>query len=131
MILFDESLNKILQQEQMDMIVRFWDKTTHRVIFRQFLGHTRATDLLKNFKIGLIGLHSANLLQVSMDGPATNWKFYDNLLEDRKQEDPNIPSLLNVGSCGLQCCAWWVSDWSYCYWMEIGESFKINVVLVC
>ena len=67
----------------------------------QFLGHTRATDLLKNFKIGLIGLHSANLLQVSMDGPATNWKFYVNLLEDRKQEDPNIPSLLNVGSCGL------------------------------
>ena len=104
-ISFDESLNKILQQEQMDMIVRFWDKTTHRVISRyldsQFLGHTRATDLLKNFKIGLIGLHSANLLQVSMDGPATNWKFYDNLLEDRKQEDPNIPSLLNVGSCGL------------------------------
>ena len=26
-ISFDESLNKILQQEQMDMIIRFWDKT--------------------------------------------------------------------------------------------------------
>ena len=104
-ISFDESLNKVLQQEQMDMIIRFWDKTTQRVISRyldsQFLGHTRATDLLKNFNIGLIGLHSANLVQVSMDGPATNWKFYDNLLKERQQEDPNMPSLLNVGSCGL------------------------------
>ena len=36
-----------------------------------------------------------------MDGLATNWKFYDNLLEDRQQEDPYMPSLLNVGSCGL------------------------------
>ena len=103
-ISFDESLNKVLQQEQMDMTIRFWDKTTQRAISRyldsQFLGHTRATYLLKNFKIGLVGLHSANLLQVSMDGPATKWKFYDNLLEERKQEDQNMPSLLNVGSCG-------------------------------
>ena len=35
-ISYDESLNKILQQEQMYMIIRFWDKTTHRVISRYF-----------------------------------------------------------------------------------------------
>ena len=33
-ISFDQSLNKILQQEQMDNIVKLWDKTTHRVISR-------------------------------------------------------------------------------------------------
>ena len=71
-ISFDESLNKILQQEQMDMVIRFWDKTTNQVVSRYFdsqvLGHSRATDLLKNFKIGLIGLLSANLIHVTMDG---------------------------------------------------------------
>ena len=29
------------------------------------------------------------------------WKFYDSLLEERQQEDPNMPGLLNVGSCEL------------------------------
>ena len=35
-ISFDESLNKILQQEQMDMVIRFWDKTTNQVVSRYF-----------------------------------------------------------------------------------------------
>ena len=45
-ISFDESLNKVLQKEQMDIIVRFWDKEKNKVSSRylnsQFLGHTRA-----------------------------------------------------------------------------------------
>lgn len=36
-----------------------------------------------------------------MDGPSTNWKFYDQLVDDRKHEDPDMPSLLNIGSCSL------------------------------
>ena len=48
----DESLNKVLQ-DQLDMIMRFWNRTSQRSISghldSQLFGHTRATDLLKYF----------------------------------------------------------------------------------
>ena len=79
-ISFDESLNKVLQKEQMDLIVRFWDKEKNKVSSRylnsQFLGHTRAADLLQKFSEALGKLNLANLIQNSMDGPSTNWKFF-------------------------------------------------------
>ena len=38
----------------MDLIVRFWDNQKNRIVTRyldsQFLGHTRAADLLERFK---------------------------------------------------------------------------------
>ena len=104
-ISFDESLNKVLQKEQMDLIVRFWDKEKNKVSSRylnsQFLGHTRAADLLQKFSEALGKLNLANLIQVSMDGPNTNWKFFDSFCSDRAQTDPDLPHLINVGSCGL------------------------------
>ena len=36
-----------------------------------------------------------------MDGPSTNWKLYDELSKDRANSDPDLPELINVGSCGL------------------------------
>ena len=75
MISFDESLNNVLQKEQMDIIVRFWDKKKNKVSSRylnsQFLGHTRAADLLQKFSEALGKLNLANLIQVSMDGNLT------------------------------------------------------------
>ena len=38
-------------------------------------------------------------LQVSMDGPNVNWRFYDMLKARRRSDD--LPSLLDLGSCGL------------------------------
>ena len=53
-ISFDELLSKGLQKEQMDIIARFCDKAKNKVSSRyltsQFLGHTRAADLLQKFK---------------------------------------------------------------------------------
>ena len=53
MISFDESLNKVLQREQMDINVRFCNEEKNKVLSRylnsQFLGHTRAADLLQTF----------------------------------------------------------------------------------
>jgi len=63
-ISFDESLNKVIQKEQMDLIVRFWDVQKNKVVSRyidsQFRGHTRATDLLHSFKLALQKLNPAN-----------------------------------------------------------------------
>ena len=39
------------------------------------------------------------MLQVSMDGPSTNWAFLDLLTSDREAEE--LPKLVNIGSCRL------------------------------
>ena len=85
-ISFDESLNRTQQQEQMDMIICFWDNEKNKVCSRyfdsNFLGHTSAQDLLKSLQSLLSTLNPMGLIQLSMDGPSTNWKLRDELSED-------------------------------------------------
>ena len=45
-------------------------------------------------------LNPHNLLQISMDGPSTNWKFFDQFVEEHN-EDPDCPNLVNLGSCRI------------------------------
>ena len=51
-ISFDESLNTELHEEQMDFVVRYFnkDRVTCRYLASGFLGHTCAEDLKKKFK---------------------------------------------------------------------------------
>jgi len=104
-ISFDESLNKVIQKEQMDLIIRFWDQSVNKVVSRyfdsQFLGHTRAVDLCKNIKLALSKLKQSNLIQVSMDGPNVNWKFFDDFIQDRELSDPDASQIINIGACSL------------------------------
>ena len=73
----------------------------------QFKGHTKATNLLENFKAGLAKLDLKYLLQVSMDGPTTNWKFYEIMLEAREELDADITMPINLGSCVLHVVHGW------------------------
>ena len=102
-ISFDECINRISQNEQMDFIIRYWDGNTNKVAERylgsEFLGHATAVDLLTHFKQGISRLDPKRLLQVSMDGPNVNWKFYTDLTKERNSEE--LPQLLNIGCC---CC---------------------------
>ena len=54
---FDESLNRTQQQEQMGVIIHFWDNEKNKVCSRyfdsNFLGHTSAQDLLKSLQVHL------------------------------------------------------------------------------
>ena len=49
-VLFDESLNKVTQTKQLDILARYWDNGNGRIETRfldsRFLGHARATDLV-------------------------------------------------------------------------------------
>ena len=85
-ISFDESLNRTQQQEQMDVIICFWDNEKNKVCSRyfdsNFLGHTSAQDLLKSLQSLLTTLNPMGLIQLSTDGPHTNWKLLDELFED-------------------------------------------------
>ena len=67
----------------MAILVRIWDVNSNKVKTKyyssQFLGHTKATDLVTNFKCGIQDLRYSDLLQISMDGPSTNWKLFDEI----------------------------------------------------
>ena len=58
-------------------------------------------DLLQSLKTSLDKLNPANLVQISVDGPHMNWKLLEEIVKDRIISDPEIPQLINVGSCGL------------------------------
>lgn len=103
-VAFDESLNKVAQKEQMDVLVRFWSEAEECVKTRYltscFLGRTRAEELVSAFKSATDGLSRSKILQISMDGPNVNMKF----LREIKQElcdSSDSPQILEVGSCGL------------------------------
>jgi hypothetical protein len=90
---FDESLNKVSQKGQMDMVVRYFDCNTNRVANQYynsaFLDHATSAVLLQSFLSGLRPLVPNNLLQVSMDGPNVNHCFLQNLKEKMDEDSPD------------------------------------------
>jgi hypothetical protein len=102
---FDESYNKITKNEQMDFAIRFWDSQNQLIVNRylgsQFLGHATAIDLLKHFQSGTSKLNTKKITQISMDGPNVNLKFHRDFVSERNALEPEIPSIIEIGSCGL------------------------------
>ena len=102
-IMFDESLNKKSQSNQMDFHVRYWkgDKVITHYLGSVFMGHGKASDLLEHFNKGMQDLQPVirNMVQISMDGPSVNWKFFD--IVKKQLADEHGVILINIGSCGL------------------------------
>ena len=102
---FDESFNKVTKNEQMDFSIRYWDDESHQVqdqyFTSKFIGHATANDLLKCFKEAIAKLKPQKILQISMDGPNVNKKFYKDLIVEREASDLNLPCLIDLGTCGL------------------------------
>lgn len=103
MIIFDEAFNDILQKEQMDILVRFWraDQVVTRYFGSQFLGSSKAEDLLHALQAGVAGLGPRKLIQIGMDGPNVSLKLHRLFAEDRKKIDPDLPELIDIGTCSL------------------------------
>ncbi|XP_040067150.1 uncharacterized protein LOC120840620 [Ixodes scapularis] len=84
---FDESLNKVSQKEQLDVMVRYWAPTDATVrtqyLTSCFLGHICAEDLASAFRKATEDVKKAKILQVSMDGLNVNIKFLRSLKEER------------------------------------------------
>ena len=102
-ISFDESLNDLFQNCQMNLDIRFWNNNLNRVESRyfdsQFLGHPTAKHLLERMTTSLTTINSINLTQLSMDGPSVKWLLFDLLKEQHEEQE--LPKLLNIGSCNL------------------------------
>lgn len=102
-ICFDESLNKVAQKGQMDLIARFWieGKVCTRYYGSVFLGRATAQDLLDSFLKALDDVPLSKLLHVSMDGPNVNLSFLNKLEEHISNEYPDGKQLIKMGTCGL------------------------------
>ena len=100
---FDGSLNERTQNCQKDIVVRFWNPGENRVEVRywdsQFLGHAAHMDILEHFNKSIEKIDPSKVIQVSMDGPSVNLKFYDKLVKFRQECE--LPQLINIGICGL------------------------------
>ena len=100
---YDESMNKVLQSEQMDCGLRFWDENEGIVKARyfdsKFLQRPNAQNLLDKLVEVTDVLGIDKILQLSMDGPRVNWNVLKMLQEKRKENDH--PGIIDIGSCGL------------------------------
>jgi len=59
-----------------------------RYYHSEFMGHATADDMVTVFETVTSDLDLSDLLQLSMDGPNMNWKFYD-MVQLRLQKDNN------------------------------------------
>ncbi|GBM48074.1 hypothetical protein AVEN_34398-1 [Araneus ventricosus] len=102
-LLFDESLNKATQSKQMDIHVRYWrdgdQEVKTRYLTSIFLGHSEVDKILAAFYSAVQKLKLSKLLHVSTDRPFVNWKFYE-LLQNNLKNQHNF-QILCIGSCGL------------------------------
>ena len=78
-ILFDESMNKVVQGSQMDFMFVYAFVSIKKIVTHYrtsvFLGRDRAEELLNAFQEGTKDLDDAKLLQVFMNGPNITLKL--------------------------------------------------------
>lgn len=104
---FDESLNRVAQKGQMDIIVRYWDERLNQVSTRYltsaYLGHACTEDLLKAFMSGIteLRLQWNRITQISMDDPNVNFAFLKNFQHTMTEIDEDESKIIGIGSCSL------------------------------
>jgi hypothetical protein len=100
-VCFDEAFNRVSQHGQLDIIFRYWNDDTNTVsssyFGSAFMGFASAKHVLESFKEAMAEVPLNKIMQISMDGPAVNWKFIDLLNADEQF----TAQLLDLGSCGL------------------------------
>ena len=86
-VCYDESLNKVIQESEMDLVLRFWDTCKNKVQVRywdsMFLGHATVEDLLEKINDGLVGLDLSKQIQLFVDGLDLNWKVLSDMKKER------------------------------------------------
>ena len=101
-LLFDESFNRVLQQEQMDVQIRYWC-TKYQIVKSRYWDSRFLRPNAENIRDDLLSsvscLPAEKMHQLSMDGPHTNWKVLS--LLNSKREESGLNPLVDAGSCGL------------------------------
>ena len=101
--LFDESLIDILNKDQMDIHILFYDIDS-AAISTKYLDfcfvfcpnvNTLSGEIINSVK----DLDASKMIMLDMDGPNVNWCVFDKIIVEREKR--NHAPLFNVGSCGL------------------------------
>jgi len=70
--------------------MHLWDINNGIVCTRyfgsEFMGHGTADDMWKKINDSISRLNLTKLVQISMDGPHVNWKLYNMMHRDLKQQ---------------------------------------------
>ena len=100
---FDESLNNVIQKEQIDLQICYRDNRQKKVcpgfLDSYFFQPPNAKNLCDVLISSLKGLIPERLIQLSIDGPSTNWNILQLLQENQKEKEH--PAIINIGSCGI------------------------------
>ena len=85
---FNESLNHMLQDNQMDIHIRFWDseksQAETRFLTSMFLKKATTEDLRQELLHGIMNLDPKKMSMLSMDGLNVNWLILKLVNEHRK-----------------------------------------------
>ena len=96
-------MNRVLQSEQMDLQIRYWDNeaciSKTRYLDSQFVLRPNAENLFASLNNGTECLQDEKMIQLSMDGPSTNWVVLSKLQQARGEKD--LPPIEDLGSCIL------------------------------
>ena len=87
----------------MGIQIRFWNESVSEFqtcyLPSWFFKRPNADNILHEFLEATDALPQKSMIMVSMDGPNTNWKVYENLKSHRTEKE--FPQIIDVGSCGL------------------------------
>ena len=85
--LFDQSMNCILQNEQLDIHIGFGDDSKCMAVTQYFDSDFRrrsnADNIVTKLQQSLQKLVAEKMIQLAMDGPATNWSVFEKMLDQR------------------------------------------------
>ena len=99
-IMFDESSNSVLQNEQMDIQIRYWldedCKVQTKYYDSKFLKRANSDAVCDALLQTLNSFDKGKMLMLPMDGPTTNWAVFDKLRHHR--EESEMPVLFDIGS---------------------------------
>ena len=74
-----KSLNKIFQEEQMDVQIRYWNDAISLAFTRyfdwQYMLRFNANNFVQALENSLINVNMARMIHLSIDGPNLNWLF--------------------------------------------------------
>ena len=102
--LFDDSMNKVLQVEKINLRIRFWDNTAKQVCIwffdSHFLKWSNAANLLNSLLLSVKGVIAKHMLQLAMDILNIYWDvlqlIYENYSEKEYSQEIKICSLNKI-----------------------------------
>ena len=102
-LMFDESLNKIFQEEQMHLHIRYWNNALgiayHIYFHLYFMFRTNANNLVEALETSLININMTSMTHLSIDGQNTNWAAFEKIHQTRQMKERAC--LVNLQSCGF------------------------------